>query len=121
MSIADPAKRQQAEREIGRFAAELTRRLEAGEISAREMILACRNILDIWVEAGGASTDDEVIGVLGMESQCDHVMLRPGWRKPRFPAYDDEEAEIESLGTFFRDYFAREMRDLATQFHDARG
>jgi hypothetical protein len=31
----------------------------------------------------------------------------------------DEEEEIASLGTFFRDAFAREMRALAERFHRA--
>ena len=101
---------------MGRIATELTNQLERGEVTSREMILACRRILDLWIEGGGASIDDEVIGVLGIEAQCDHVMLRLGQRKPRFPKYDDEEAETESLGAFFRDGFIREMRDLAERF-----
>ena len=117
MFINDLPKRERAEREMGHIAAELTRRLERGEVTAREMISACRHILDLWVGSGGASVDDEVIGVLAIESQCDHVMLRPGQRKPRLPEYSDEDAEIERLGSFFRNGFAREMRGLAERFH----
>jgi hypothetical protein len=63
--------------------------------------------------------DDEVIGVLGIESQCDHVMLRSGQRKPRFtPEFDDEDTEIEKLGSFFRVGFERDMRELAERFDD---
>jgi hypothetical protein len=116
----DPPIRQEAERAIGRIAADMARRLERGDLTAGEMILACRRILDLWVqEIGGSSMDDEVIGVLGIESQCDHVMLRAGQRKPRFPEYRDESFEIESLGRFFRDAFAREMRELAARFSEA--
>jgi hypothetical protein len=122
MLINDLPKRARIEREIGRIAGELTRQLEQGDVAAREMILACRQILDLWVESGGASTDDEVIGVLGIESQCDHVMLRPGQRKPRFPEYDHgEDEEIDRLGDFFRDAFAREMRELAERFGASGG
>jgi hypothetical protein len=117
MFINDVPNRERAEQEIGRAAAELTRRLERGEVTAREMILACRQILGLWIGSGGASIDDEVIGVLAIESQCDHVMLRPGHRKPRFPEYDDEDAEIERLGAFFREQFATEMRELAQRYY----
>ena len=114
--INDLPARERAEHAIGAVARYLNRRVEQGEVTAREMISACRYILDLWVQGGGASSDDEVIGVLGIESQCDHVMLRPGQPKPRFPEYDDEALEIEELGRFFQASFAREMRELADRF-----
>lgn len=110
------AARQNVERAIGNAATDLTLQLARGEVSAREMILMCRHILDLWIESGGSSLDDEVIGVLGIESQCTHVMLQPGQPRPPIPAYDDEEAEIESLGRFFRVYFTREMQELSERF-----
>jgi hypothetical protein len=117
MFINNLPAREHAERVIGDAASEFSDRLERDEVTAREMILACRRFLNLWIEGGGASIDDEVIGLLGIESQCDHVMLRPGQRKPRFPEYDgDEEAEIERLGEFFLPSFAREMRELVQRF-----
>lgn len=117
MFINDLPRRERAEREIGDIATNLSRRLEREEVSAREMIMTCRQILDAWIDGGGASLDDEVIGVLGIESQCDHVMLRPGQRRPRHPAYDgDEDAEIQRLGIFFREGFRREMQELSERF-----
>jgi hypothetical protein len=117
MFINDLPKRQLAEAEIGTIASDQMRRLEAGEFTGREMITACRRILDLWVDTGGASTDDEVIGVLGIESQCDHVMLRPGQQQPRYsPDFDNEDAEIDRLGEFFRDGFASDMRNLAERY-----
>ena len=116
MSDSDLIAKANAERDIGRIAADLAQRLDRGEVTAREMILACRQILGLWVGSGGDATDDDMIGIMGIESQCDHVMLPPGERKPRFPEYDDEEAEIESLGAFFREAFTREVRALADRF-----
>jgi hypothetical protein len=117
MFINDLPRRERAEQTIGEVAAALSQRLEKGEVSAREMIVACRQILDLWIDGGGSSLDDEVVGLLGIESQCDHVMLRPGQREPRNPEYDDEDAEIEQLGSFFREGFTREMRDLTRRFN----
>ena len=110
--------RESIERRIGRLAADAVLRFEQSDVSASDMILTCRRLLDLWVEGGGASTDDEVVGVLGIESQCDHVLLGPGQRRPRFPEYHDEQAEIESRGVFFRDAFIREMRELAARFNE---
>jgi hypothetical protein len=111
--------RERAQRAIGKAASALCLKLEQDAVSGRDMILVCRQILDLWIEGGGASLDDEVIGILGIDSQCDHVMLPPDTRKPRFSAYDDEEAEIESLGEFFLPSFTREMRELADRFNDS--
>lgn len=116
MFINNLPARERAEQSIGALAQYLNYRLERGEVTPREMISACRYILDLWVKGGGASSDDEVIGVLGIESQCDHVMLRPGQVKPRFPEYADEEAEIEELGRFFKESFALEIRELSERF-----
>lgn len=118
MFINDLPKRERVEREIGALSADYLARLERNALGAREMILGCRQILDLWIEGGGASLDDEVIGLLGIESQCDHVMLRPGQRKPRFPQYDgNEDAEIDRLGIFFAASFEREMRELSGRFN----
>lgn len=111
--------REQVERDIGALAADFVARIEGQAVDAREMILGCRQILDLWIDGGGSSLDDEVIGLLGIESQCDHVMLRPGQRKPRSPQYDgDEQTEIAALGLFFMGSFAREMRELRDRFGD---
>lgn len=119
MFINDLPKRETVEREIGALSADYVARIEANALTARDMILGCRRILDLWIEGGGSSLDDEVIGVLGIESQCDHVLLRPGQRKPRFPDYDgNESAEIDRLGLFFAASFAREMQDLSARFSD---
>ena len=117
MSTNEGAQRERAERQIGEIASDQLRRLEEGVFTGREMILACRHILDLWVDSGGGSLDDEMVGVLGIESQCDHVMSHPGQRRLRLSELDpDQREEIEELGTFFRDAFAREMRELARRF-----
>jgi hypothetical protein len=38
-----------------------------------ELVSVCRNIVGAWVDAGGESTDDLVIGFLSIESQADDV------------------------------------------------
>lgn len=116
MFVNDIPTREQAETEIGEIAAEQSHYLTKGIFRARDMILACRRILWLWATSGRDPSDDEVIGVLGIESQCDHVMLREGERKPSFPEYDDEDAEIERLGTVFKESFAQEMRELEQRF-----
>lgn len=117
MVINDRPKRERVEREIGVLSADYVARIEADALNAREMIVGCRRILDLWIEGGGSSLDDEVIGVLGIESQCDHVMLQPGQRRPRFPEYDgNEDEEISRLWRFFAASFEREMRDLSERF-----
>jgi hypothetical protein len=118
MFINDLPKPESVERELGAFSADYVARIEGNDLSAPEMILGCRCVLDLWIEGGGSSLDDEVIGVLGIESQCDHVMLRPGQRKPRHPDYDGaEDAEINRLGQFFMASFEREVRDLDERFN----
>jgi len=118
MFINNIPKRKSVEREIGALSADYVARIEGNALSASEMILGCRRILDLWIDGSGSSLNDEVIGVLGIESQCDHVMLRPGQRKPRFPVYyGDEDAEINRLGLFFAASFEREMRDLSERFN----
>jgi len=77
------------------------------------MIRACRRVLDLWIDGGGASLDDEVIGLLGIESQSDHVLRESRWGRGsghdgvRFaPGSEAERLEVEDIGRFFSESFA---------------
>jgi hypothetical protein len=104
---------------LRRCADALNGRIERGELTAADMILGCRRILDLWVEAGGASTDDPVIGFLAVESQTDHVLGgrsvqrgRDGDRLRFAPASPQEAEEVEACGRCFLGGFTRDVRSL---------
>ncbi len=56
------------------FVSALQQSLARDELQPTELILACRQILDLWIASGGESTDDAVIGFLSIESQSNHVL-----------------------------------------------
>lgn len=75
------------------------------------MILGCREILHLWLKGGGATLDDAVIGITGIESQTDHVL---GGSYKRFERGSEAEArEVEELGRFFDESFKRVVAELA--------
>jgi len=98
--------------------------LDANGIDAAQLILTCRRILDAWIDAGGSSLDDEVIGFLGIESQTGHIL---GGRDVRFgrdgdrarfaPGSAEEAAEIEDCGLFFLSSFAVTVNDLRARLN----
>src|SRR3569832_1500116 len=82
--------------------------LQANRVDAAGMILACRKIMDVWIEAGRASPDEEVIGFFGIECQPSHILGGPGARAGRDvdhvrvrPGSPEEADEIEDCGRWF--------------------
>lgn len=121
MSVNGP-EREAARAELCALVTDLNVRLESGAISGAEMIRACRRVLDLWIDGGGGSLDDEVIGLLGIESQSDHVLRESRWGRgsgrdgdgARFePGSEAERREVDEIGRFFGEGFAREIRELA--------
>ena len=106
-------------RELQQVLHDLAERIPTDTIDARDMILGCRRILDIWIDMGGSSVDDEVVGFLAIESQTGHV-LGGGWVERgragdgvRFePGSAAEAAEIEDCGRVFLQGFKRDLANL---------
>jgi len=93
--------------------------LDATPVDATRMILTCRAILDTWIDSGGSSLDDEVIGFLGIESQTSHILGGPGVLSGRDvdhvrfePGSPEETAEIEDCGRWFLRDFERNVEEL---------
>ncbi len=91
----------------------------AETLTGSELILGCRQVLALWIESGGSSLDDPVIGFMGIESQTDHIL---GGRvnygrdvdRMRFePGSMAEYAEIEAIGCFFDTSFKRNVEKMA--------
>lgn len=121
MSVNGP-EREVARAELSALVAALNVRLATGPVIGEEMIRACRRILDMWIDGGGASLDDEVIAFLGIESQSDHVLRERRWGRgngrdgdgTRFePGSEAERREVEAIGRFFSESFADAIGELA--------
>ena len=119
MSI-NVVQREQAEADLRRLAAELRTAIGESHFTGAQLILSCRQIVDLWIESGGSSLDDPVIGFTGIESQTSHVLGGPGVRAGRDgdgkrfePDSAAERAEIEEIGRFFDESFKRNVEDLA--------
>ena len=100
--------------------------LDASGIDAAQMILTCRKILDVWVNAGGSSLDDDVIGFLGIESQTNHVLAgrcvrsgRDGDHARFEPGSAEEAAEIEDCGRVFLGGFAASVNDIRARVNSS--
>lgn len=94
-------------------------RCDSGEVTGSDVILGCRRILDLWIDLGGASLDDQVIGFLGIESQTDHILGGPRVSagrdvdRVRFrPGSPEEAEEVEGCGRYFLDGFKRNVSEL---------
>lgn len=108
-------------RELQQVLRDLAERISTNTIDAREMILGCRRILDIWIDMGGSSLDDEVVGFLAIESQTGHVLGGPLVEQGRHgegvrfePGSAAEAEEIEDCGRVFLQGFKRDVADLLT-------
>ncbi|WP_337847376.1 hypothetical protein [Sphingomonas sp.] len=121
MSVNGP-EREVARAELSALVAALNLRLATGAVAGDEMIRACRHVLDLWIDGGGASLDDEVIAFLGIESQSDHVLREGSWGRAngrdgdgtRFePGSEAERQEVEEIGRFFSENFADAIGQLA--------
>ena len=93
--------------------------LRANRVDATGMILACRKIMDAWIDAGRASTDEEVIGFFGIECQTSHILGGPGVHfgrdvdHARFePGSPEEASEIEDCGRWFLSGFEEHVDEL---------
>lgn len=116
----DAAQREQAQVELRQVVSELRIRVDHNDFDGADLILGCRRVLNLWVNSGGSSLDDAVIGFLGIESQSDHVLggsqVRLGRDMDRIrfePGSSAERAEVEEIGRFFRESFVTSVRDLA--------
>ncbi|WP_144097021.1 hypothetical protein [Croceicoccus sediminis] len=119
MSINQP-QRDAAYAELQEVVSKLQRRIANEELQPAALILACRKILDLWIVAGGESTDDAVISFLGIESQSDHVLGgsqvkggRDGDRVRFEPTSDDEAIEVGEIAHYFKESFASAVVGLA--------
>lgn len=99
---------------------DLQQRVSRDELQAPELIIACRDILNLWLESGGETTDDAVIGFLAIESQSDHVLggsrVKAGRDVDRIrfePGSDAETTEINEIAYVFKDSFGRAVTGLA--------
>ncbi len=124
MSINLP-QREKALPELKRVTARLQASIQEDTLTSSDLVLGCRQILDLWIESGGSSLDDPVIGFTGMESQTSHVLGGPGVRagrdgdRMRFePGSEAEYAEVEEIGRFFDESFKRELNELAVYLID---
>ncbi|MEA3029813.1 MAG: hypothetical protein QOG13_1138 [Sphingomonadales bacterium] len=100
--------------------------LKANPVDAAQMILTCRSILDAWIDSGGSSLDDEVIGFLGIESQTSHILGGSGVRfgrdvdHVRFePGSPEEAAEIEDCGRWFLRSFEEQVDELWARLNNS--
>lgn len=119
MSINAP-QREQALSDLRCVTAKLRASIFEDTLTSSDLILGCRRVLDLWIESGGSSLDDPVIGFTGIESQTSHVLGGPGVRggrdvdRMRFqPGSKAEEEEVEDMGRFFNDSFKRATEELA--------
>jgi len=97
----------------------LSTEIENGDLSGIRMIMACRDILWLWVRMGGESTDDPVISFCGIESETDYLLNgsqaligRPVDRQLFELGSTAEAAEIERCYRFYRDTFVDAVREL---------
>ena len=119
MSI-DAPQLEQVAADIRAITAKLRASILEGRLTGSELILGCRQVLDLWVKGGGSSLDDPVIGFTGIESQSDHVLggsqvgVGRDVDRVRFkPGSTAEEQEVEEIGRFFEESFKRSVEELA--------
>ena len=117
----DAARREQALIELRQVVSNLCTRVNQDQLDGSHLILGCRQVLDLWVNAGGSSLDDPVITFTGIESQSDHVLggsqVRVGRDVDhvRFePGSAAEHEEVEEIGRFFRESFVNAVSSLAS-------
>lgn len=73
MSI-NQTKRDAACSELREIVAALKKRVSRDELQAPELIFACRNILNLWLESDSETMDDAVIGFVCIEGSSEHVL-----------------------------------------------
>ncbi len=119
MSI-DAPQLEQVAADLRVVTANLRRRIIEDRLTGADLILGCRQVLNLWVNGGGSSLDDPVIGFTGIESQSDHVLggsqVRVGRDidRVRFePGSIAEEQEVEEIGRYFDESFKRSVEELA--------
>lgn len=119
MSI-DAAQRNQAEVELRQVVSNLQAKINQDRLDGPDLILGCRRVLNLWINSGGSSLDDPVIGFLGIESQSDHVLEGSQVQfgrdvdHVRFePGSAAEREEVGEIGRFFRESFIMGVHDLA--------
>ena len=119
MSI-DTAQRGQAKAELRQVVSDLECRVDQNRLDGSTMIFGCRRVLNLWVDTGGSSLEDPVIGFLGIESQSGHVLggtqVQAGRDVDRVrfePGSIAERVEVDEIGRFFGDSFIISVRDLA--------
>lgn len=119
MSINAP-QREKAITDLRRVVDKLQSSILADALTSAELILGCRRVLALWIESGGSSLDDPVIGFTGIESQTDHILsgsrVRAGRDvdRMRFELGSMAEyTETEEIGCFFDASFKRNVKELA--------
>jgi hypothetical protein len=124
MSIYAP-QREYAVSDLRGVTAKLLASIAASTLTNSDLILGCRQVLDLWIESGGSSLDDPVIGFTGIESQTGHVLggsqVRSGRDIDRMrfvPGSAAEHAEVEELGRFFDESFKRMVTELDAYLND---
>lgn len=123
MSI-DAPQLEQAAADLRAVTANFRTSIVEDRLTGADLILGCRQILNLWVKCGGSSLDDPVIGFTGIESQSDHVL---GGSQVRFgrdvdrvrfePGSMAEEREVEELGRFFDEDFKRSVEELTNHLN----
>jgi hypothetical protein len=116
----DAPQQEQIVSDLRAVTAKLRASILEGRLTGSELILGCRQVLDLWVKGGGSSLDDPIIGFTGIESQSDHVLggsqVRVGRDVDRMrfkPGSIAEEQEVEEIGRFFDESFRRNVEELA--------
>ena len=116
----DPFQREHAINELRRIVLELKEASAQNRLTGAQMVLGCRQILDLWIDTGGSSLDDPVIGYLGIESQTSHVLGGPGVRagrdgdRVRFePGSKEEITEVEEIYRVFGAGFTSDVEELS--------
>jgi hypothetical protein len=124
MTINAP-QREQALSDLKRVTVGLRASIQEDALNGADLVLGCRQIIDLWIESGGSSLDDPVIGFTGIESQTSHVLGGPGVRagrdgdRMRFePGSKAEHMEVEEIGQFFDESFKRAVKELAEYLTD---
>lgn len=90
-----------------------------GRLTGSDLILGCRRVLTLWVNGGGSSLDDPVIGFTGIESHSDHVLGGSQVSVGRDvdhvhfkPGSTAEQQEVDEIGRFFDASFRRIVEEL---------
>ena len=115
----DAPQLEQVAADLRAITADLHSSILEGRLTGSDLILGCRRVLNLWVNAGGSSLDDPVIGFTGIESQSDHVLggsqvsVGRDVDRLRFkPGSIAEQQEVEEIGRFFNASFKRIVEEL---------